>query len=297
MQDINNLYESKRNYKIKGVIDRSELGFINSSLNDSVDTILLKYRSAIQKMSTEQGKVLTQRLKFSDDLFKVAKLNQQEFDNYRKLGFYNKENLQRLEQSAQATKEVLGTLGNTKDLMLVKFSPFVISFFNSVQDFLNSKEFDGFVNSLSGLSQDIADFNNTLKGIPLKLLISLLGIKIALDNKALFATAGAISLLQDIGVGFKNALTNPNNIKKDPNYKKSITEDALQEVGNHWIDDDEYDLQRAIQKSNELKQTINNNTNITINAKTNATAKDIAGEVKRIIENKNKTYINQSDKR
>lgn len=307
LQDIRDLYASKRQQQTTGINDRANLHLIGASLNDDIDVILTKYRATIKNLNSTEQKILTERIGLSQDTMRVARLSEQELKDLSKLGFYNKQNIAKLEETARATKELFGAFGDVKDRMIISFSPLIISLLSSIKGALEGKTFERVFNSLAGLGEDIANFNTTLKGIPFKALLGVMLLEYAIKHKILAGISIVSTVVQDVYNGIKDIF--------GFKAKKSVTADILKSVpaqtfGNnlmalHGENDDEEEIARAQEivnnwRSSGTNNNINNNTTINIEVKGNAdanTTRNIASSVKNIIENNNARFKNINDKR
>ena len=313
VRDIQGLYEARREQKITGTNSRGQLHLIGASLNEDVGTIMAKYRSAIKGMSEDQQKIITERLGFSQDMLRVAKLNDGKIKELSKLGFYNRQNIQKLEQASQATKELFGSLGDVKDRMIISFSPLIIELLSSIRSLLDSVEFNAIIKAVSGFGSDLAKLNKALAGLPFKSLLTLMALDIATKSKTNIIMAviiGSLAILQDVFHGIKNFFGKSffGKTGNDKNYKKSITEGILTSISrNHpgfdakMIDDFMKNEQiKNVNNTNNSNKNIENKTNINININGNATRNDaraIAREVNKAIENNNYRQNMLNDKR
>lgn len=313
VKDIQGLYEARREQKITGTNSRGQLNLIGASLNEDVGTIMSKYRSALKNMSEDQQKIITERLGFSQDMLRVARLNDNKIKELSKLGFYNRQNIQKLEQASQATKELFGSLGDVKDRMIISFSPLIIELLSSIRSLLDSVEFNAIIKAIGGFGSDLAKLNKALAGLPFKSLLTLMALDIVTKSKTNMIIAGitgALVVLQDIYHGIKNFLgKNFGFLGIDTkNTKKSVSEGILTSISrNHagfdakMIDDFmKNDQIKNVNNTNNSNKKIENKTNINININGNATRNDaraIAREMNKAIANNNYKQNMLNDKR
>jgi hypothetical protein len=290
----------------------------------SMDEILTKFREKIQSLTKAQGKVFAERMGLSNTSG-IAELSNDEFNKLINLSVYNKSSIEKLKESAKATKAVLGELKDTKDTMLIQFSPLVVSALKSIGEFLNSPEVSMVVSSFSGLASDIGKFNDTLKGVPFKALISALAVNGLLSfasskHGAVMLSLGAgASIFQDLYHGFRQSALGEtpgkNGVKENMShgffdhlrFAGRMLNDESSEEDNPFMNSPFVRLSKLDRGNNNAKgdnvtnNTSNNNTrnnnvtNNTININVNSRDRDVARDVKREVQavldnNKNSEY-------
>jgi len=289
--------------KALNINSRPEWVAFGANTSMSMDDILTKFREKIQSLTKEQGKVFAERMGLSNT-YRIAELSEEEFDKLVNLSVYNEKSINKLKESAKATKAVLGELKDVKDTMLIQFSPLVVSSLKSIGDFLNSKEVLMVISSFSGLASDIGKFNDTLKGIPFKTLISALAVNGVLNlastkhGSALIGLGVSSVIFQDLYHGFKESILNKRPGKD--NVKQNISHhlfDNLKFVGNmlnNENNENNYPFGKNSNNNvnnNTNNETINNTFNINVNSRDQNVAKDIKREIQSIIDNnKNREY-------
>ena len=196
-EELNQLVKSRQKKIATGEDDRPELALFGASVDDNMDTILQKFRQKIRSMSDAEGKIFAEKTGLSN-IYEIAKLDDKKFNQLTQSFLYQKDNIEKMKKSGEATKELLASLGEVKDEMVVSFSPILIGILKTISNFLKSALIDKIVQAVSGLAEDIVKFNDALGGLPFALLVGLLAsIAISLSPIGV-GILGLITVIQDV---------------------------------------------------------------------------------------------------
>lgn len=156
--------------KIKRQI-RPEWASFGLEVSQSVDEMLLQFRKHIRTLDDYRAKFFSERMGFSE-LYRIARLSDEEFNKVTKLAFFNRQNIAKLKEVSKLTKEVYGKARDIKDTVIVDFAPLVNNALENISNVLSSPGFKKIASSVDGLAEDLYDFNKTLKGLPLGALMA-----------------------------------------------------------------------------------------------------------------------------
>ena len=195
--ELNQLVKSRQKKIATGEDDRPELALFGASVDDNMDTILQKFRQKIRSMSDVEGKIFAEKTGLSN-IYEIAKLDDEKFNQLTQSFLYQKDNIEKMKKAGEATKELLASLGEVKDEMVVSFSPIVIGILKTISSFLKSALIDKIVQAVSGLAEDIVKFNNALAGVPFAILIGLLASIAVSISPIGVAILTLITVIQDI---------------------------------------------------------------------------------------------------
>ena len=195
--ELNQLVKSRQKKIVTGEDDRPELALFGASVDDNMDTILQKFRQKIRSMSDVEGKIFAEKTGLSN-IYEIAKLDDEKFNQLTQSFLYQKDNIEKIKKAGEATKELLASLGEVKDEMVVSFSPIVVGILKTISSFLKSALIDKIVQAISGLAEDIVKFNDALAGVPFAILIGLLAAIAISISPIGAAILSLITLIQDI---------------------------------------------------------------------------------------------------
>lgn len=172
--ELNNILKSKQKRVATGEDDRTNLAMFGATIDESMDSIMLKFRDKIKSMPDADAKVFAEKLGLSN-VAEIAKLDDARFKELTHSYLFQKQNIERMKKTAEATKSLLSSIGDVKDTMIVNFSPVVVGVLQTIADFFKSSLVEGVIQSIGGLVEDIKKVNDMLNGLPLKSLIAAIG--------------------------------------------------------------------------------------------------------------------------
>lgn len=301
IDELNTIAKARQNFKSYGITTNPMWSMFGASPEDTVDDVLNKFREKIKTMPSSNAKIFAEKMGF-DNIYKIAKLSDDEFKAITNLNMYSADNLKRIEDVAKKSKLFYASLKDTKDQMIITFAPIVISILKTITNFLQSKLMQNIFRGIEGLVDDITKLNNFLNGWLFKGLFSLLvvisgGLTILSSPILLIASliGGVVIVLQDIYNGVKSFTGGFWGRSKTP-AKKSVTEGVFNYVNNK--------VNPPLPNiSNTTNNSINNNANasqknnivINVNSNTN-NGKEIANDIKntmqKLIDNNNNKLNN-----
>ena len=297
--ELNAIVKARQDYLATGIVQRPEWQMFGVMPEDTAGDILNKFRQHIKNMPSQTAKLFAEKMGF-DNIYKIARLNDEEYNNLDNVSIYTQKNIEKIRKAAFETKKLTGAVGDFKDTLIVTFSPIVVAILKTLSTALNSNVVKNFASLISDAVGAIVSFNDALGNIPFKAIsmgLGVLAVSLAPTFTALtVAIVGIIAVVQDVYNGIKKVFGWKMWFDKSDKVKDSVTGDLLSKiVGNKTapvMPNVNTNNNNNVKKVSNTAQ--NNNIVINVNGSSGNSkkiAKDVGEEMQRVV-NKNNNQLN-----
>ena len=297
--ELNAIVKARQDYLATGIVQRPEWQMFGVMPEDTAGDILNKFRQHIKNMPSQTAKLFAEKMGF-DNIYKIARLNDEEYNNLANISIYTQKNIEKIRKTAFETKKLIGSVGDFKDTLIVTFSPIVVAILKTLSTALNSNVVKNFASLIGDTVGAIVSFNDALGNIPFKAIALGLGV-LAVSLAPTFtlltgAIIGIVAVIQDVYNGIKKVFGWKMWFDKSDKVKDSVTGDLLSKiVGNKTAP-----VMPNVNTNNNNNMTkignTSQNNNIVINVNgSSGNSKQIAGDIGEKMQyliNKNNNQLN-----
>ena len=168
-EELNNIIKARRDFMTKGITQNLEWQLFGANSGDTAEEILNKFRDKVKNIPEQTAKMLAERMEF-DNIYKVAKLSDKEFEKLSSTSVYTQKNLERMRKAAAETKKLTGFAKDFKDSLIVSFFFIVVGILKTISAVLNSSVIQGLFNIIQEAVDTFIEFDKLLGGIPFKII-------------------------------------------------------------------------------------------------------------------------------